>query len=227
MRRYRRHRASGREHAVDEHFGTHGLEAEPLSQEPDDDITVRPFAEEDAYQDELLGRLLAKIDLDTTAVFVLSDHGFKSGERRIRSEQTVDINTAHLDHEPEGIFLAAGPGIRRGARVEGASVLDLTPTLLHYLGLPVAKDMDGKVLTEIFEPGFSGKHPIQYVVSYESEAPEAPGTEEAESYGEAELAENLAGLEALGYVQKGQGSAPGAANDPDAAGEDDEEKHDV
>ncbi len=41
------------EHAVDEHFGTHGLEAEPLSQEPDDETTVRPFAEGDAYQDEL------------------------------------------------------------------------------------------------------------------------------------------------------------------------------
>ncbi|MHC4429812.1 MAG: alkaline phosphatase family protein, partial [Planctomycetota bacterium] len=112
-----------------------------------------------AYQDELLGRLLAKMDLDTTAVFVLSDHGFKSGERRIRSEQTVDINTAHLDHEPDGIFLAAGPGIRRGARVEGASVLDLTPTLLYYLGLPVGKDMDGKVLTGIFEE----ESPISYV----------------------------------------------------------------
>ena len=53
MRRYRRHSASGREHAVDEHFDTHGLEAEPLSQEPDDETSRRPFAEGDAYQDEL------------------------------------------------------------------------------------------------------------------------------------------------------------------------------
>ncbi len=66
------------------------------------------------YQDELLGRLLAQIDLDTTAVFVLSDHGFKSGERRIRSEETVDIRKAHLDHEPDGIFLTAGPHLRQG-----------------------------------------------------------------------------------------------------------------
>ena len=73
--------------------------------------------------------ILAKASIShTTAVFVVSDHGFKSGERRIRSEQTVDIEKAHLDHEPDGILLAAGPGIRRGGRVEGASVLDLTPT---------------------------------------------------------------------------------------------------
>jgi len=53
MRRYRRHRSSGREHAVDEHFDTRGLEAEPLSQEPDDETNLRPFAEGDAYEDEL------------------------------------------------------------------------------------------------------------------------------------------------------------------------------
>ncbi|MEE8367027.1 MAG: alkaline phosphatase family protein, partial [Thermoanaerobaculia bacterium] len=57
------------------------------------------------YQDELLGRVLAKIDLDETAVFLLSDHGFKSGERRIRSERTVDVRRAHLDHETHGSSL--------------------------------------------------------------------------------------------------------------------------
>lgn len=116
-----------------------------------------------AYQDELLGRLLGKIDLDETAVFVLSDHGFKSGDRRIRSEQTVDIEKAHLDHEADGIFVAAGRGIRRGGRVADATVLDVTPTVLHYLGLPVGKDMDGKVLTGIFDD----EDPIEYVASYE------------------------------------------------------------
>ncbi len=123
------------------------------------------------YQDELLGRLLAKIDLDTTAVFVLSDHGFKSGERRIRSEQLIDMRAAHLEHEADGIFIAAGPGIRRGAKIDDASVLDLTPTLLHYLGLPDAKDMDGKVLTGIFEPEFEAANPLQYIASYETGAP--------------------------------------------------------
>ena len=171
------------------------------------------------YQDELLGRLLAHIDLDTTAVFVVSDHGFKSGERRIRSEQVVDINTAHLDHEPDGIFLAAGPGIRRGAQVEGASVLDVTPTLLHYLGLPVAKDMDGRVLTGTLDPAFQEAHPLSYVASYESEEPRGP--EVAETYSEAELAENVAALEVLGYVQPDDSSGPagdsGSAETEDAS----------
>jgi tetratricopeptide (TPR) repeat protein len=163
------------------------------------------------YQDELLGRLLAKIDLESTAVFVLSDHGFKNGERRIRSEQTVDIRTAHLDHEPDGILLAAGPGIRRGAKIEGASVVDLAPTLLHYLGLPVAKDMDGRVLTELVEPDFEAEEPVTYVASYEDATVESKTSESSEPYDDAALAENLAGLEALGYVRSAAEEAGAAA----------------
>jgi tetratricopeptide (TPR) repeat protein len=164
-----------------------------------------------AYQDELLGRLLARIDLDRTAVFLVSDHGFKSGERRIRSERTVDLETAHLDHEPEGIFVAAGPGIRRGESVAGAAVMDLTPTLLHYLALPIGKDMDGKVLTEIFEPDGFADRPLHYVASYEGEVPDANDPQDPEAYAESQLSENLAGLAALGYVQ---GPEPG---DPEAS----------
>jgi tetratricopeptide (TPR) repeat protein len=151
------------------------------------------------YQDELLGRILAKIDLETTAVFVLSDHGFKSGERRIRSEELVDVKKAHLDHETHGIFLAAGPEVRRGAKVADASVLDVTPTLLHYLGLPVGKDMDGKVLEGVFEPEFMQHHPIRYVSTHEDgergEVLAAAGPTDAGAQSEVE-----SGLRALGYL---------------------------
>lgn len=170
-----------------------------------------------AYQDELLGRLLAKIDLERTAVFVVSDHGFKSGDRRIRSEQAIQLETAHLDHEVDGIFLAAGPGIRRGARIEDASVMDVTPTLLHSLGLPVAKDMAGKVLTSIFEPVDGEDRPIRYVGSYEVTPTKPTGPVPADAYGAAELAENLAGLEALGYIASESTPGPGPDESDDEA----------
>lgn len=148
------------------------------------------------YQDELLGRVLAKIDLERTAVFLLSDHGFKSGERRIRSEQLVDVRKAHLDHEPLGVFIAAGPNLRAGASVNGASVLDLTPTVLHYLGLPVGKDMDGKVLSEVFEPAFLSAHPIRYVATHESGERRA----EPASVSSADGEQLAAALRTLGYL---------------------------
>jgi tetratricopeptide (TPR) repeat protein len=151
------------------------------------------------YQDELLGRVLAQIDLETTAVFILSDHGFKSGERRIRSEKTVDVQRAHLDHEPQGIFLAAGPHIQAGVEVTGAAVMDLTPTVLHYLGFPAAKDMDGKVLESIFEDSFRRRHHIGYVETFEDEIARR-GDAESGDYDRAAAEENLAALKALGYL---------------------------
>jgi predicted AlkP superfamily phosphohydrolase/phosphomutase len=56
----------------------------------------------------------------------------------------------HRDH---GIFLGRGPGVQPGARVEGARIIDLAPTVLHLLGVPVPADMDGRVLREIFAEG--------------------------------------------------------------------------
>jgi tetratricopeptide (TPR) repeat protein len=189
--------------------------------EEDHDLFKDVVSEWYVYQDELLGQVLERIDLEATAVFVVSDHGFKSGERRIRSEQAVDINKAHLDHESDGIFLAAGPGIRRGATVDGASVLDVTPTLLHYLGLAVGKDMDGRVLDEIFETPSE----IVYVTTYESVDAVAPAEAFAENYNEAELAENMARLEALGYVGKGQRARAGSQSEPDEPAESSPEIH--
>lgn len=50
------------------------------------------------------------------------------------------------DHDPDGIFLATGQGMKRGQRIEGASLIDIVPTVLYLAGVPVPNDMDGKVL---------------------------------------------------------------------------------
>ena len=50
----------------------------------------------------------------------------------------------------EGIVLIAGPGVEPGARIRGANLIDIAPTVLHLMGLPVARDMEGRVLTEAF-----------------------------------------------------------------------------
>jgi predicted AlkP superfamily phosphohydrolase/phosphomutase len=56
------------------------------------------------------------------------------------------------DHRLEGILIAAGPAFRTGAVPRGAGLLDIAPTVLHLLGVPVPADMDGRVLTEILDP---------------------------------------------------------------------------
>jgi predicted AlkP superfamily phosphohydrolase/phosphomutase len=85
---------------------------------------------------------------------------------------------------PDGLFLAVGGGIRPGALLRGASVLDVAPTLLYLAGLPVGRDMEGRVLAEAVDESFARAHPVVYIPSYEGlegavPAPvEVPGADE-------------------------------------------------
>lgn len=54
-------------------------------------------------------------------------------------------------HSLSGIFLAYGPGIKKGNKINGSKIYDIAPTILHILGIPIPRDMDGEVLKEIFE----------------------------------------------------------------------------
>jgi predicted AlkP superfamily phosphohydrolase/phosphomutase len=63
-------------------------------------------------------------------------------------------------HRPQGIFMAAGPGIRQGASVPPLSILDVAPTVLYTLGLSVPEDLEGIVPQQIFEPSYIRTNPI-------------------------------------------------------------------
>ncbi|HVR71376.1 MAG TPA: alkaline phosphatase family protein [Vicinamibacteria bacterium] len=77
---------------------------------------------------------------------------------------------------PDGVLLGVGDGIRAGAVLKEASVLDVAPTILYLMGLPVARDMEGRVLTEMLEEDFTRAHHLSFLPSYDAVAgAEAPG----------------------------------------------------
>jgi predicted AlkP superfamily phosphohydrolase/phosphomutase len=63
------------------------------------------------------------------------------------------IRTGQHDSAVNGIFIAYGNSIKKGAETEKARIYDIAPTILHAFGLPIPKDMDGRVLKEIFTEG--------------------------------------------------------------------------
>jgi hypothetical protein len=67
-----------------------------------------------------------------------------------------------------GFLLAVGAGVRPGAVLQGASLLDIAPTVLYLMGLPVARDMPGRPLTELLLPEVARRQPVAYIPSYES-----------------------------------------------------------
>ena len=66
------------------------------------------------------------------------------------------------DHRMEGIFLGVGDAFGEGRRVDPLSILDIAPTVLHLLGLPVPKAMDGKVAKEILREDYLDRNPVEY-----------------------------------------------------------------
>ena len=68
-------------------------------------------------------------------------------------------------HRWTGIFLAAGPGIRRGRALDELSIVDVAPLLLHRLGLPVPDDMAGRVPGEILEPRELERRPPRHAAA--------------------------------------------------------------
>jgi predicted AlkP superfamily phosphohydrolase/phosphomutase len=67
----------------------------------------------------------------------------------VRLPEDSPARRAVGSHAPEGIFIARGPQIRRGATLEGACLYDIAPTILYLQGQPIPRDMDGDVLTGI------------------------------------------------------------------------------
>jgi len=67
-------------------------------------------------------------------------------------------------HSKYGVFIAYGPDIRKdGKELKNLVIYDITPTILHMFGLPVPKNMDGRVLIEIFEKNSEpAKRPVIY-----------------------------------------------------------------
>lgn len=117
------------------------------------------------YHDMILGRLL-ELAGDDAMVFLVSDHGFHPDHLRPTQLPLKEEPAAPaLEHSPYGIIVAKGPGIKVDERIYGASLIDLTPTLLPILGLPVAKDFDGKVLMNLFEEPIE----VEVIDSWEDE----------------------------------------------------------
>jgi tetratricopeptide (TPR) repeat protein len=103
------------------------------------------------YSDDLVGRYLAVMDRDTT-LLVLSDHGFKLGELHDDPSRTRDLRRiSELSHREQGILYIYGRDVTRHARIDRATQLDVTPTVLALLDLDVPRDMPGRVLVEALE----------------------------------------------------------------------------
>ena len=65
-------------------------------------------------------------------------------------------------HRYNGILLLKGKPFKAGQALEGAQIIELAPTILHLMDVPVPDDMDGQVLTEALKDEYLIRHPVAY-----------------------------------------------------------------
>lgn len=153
------------------------------------------------FHDMMLETLVELAGPDTT-VLLVSDHGFHSDHLRPRGIPAEPAGPA-IQHRPFGIFCMKGPHIKKDERIYGATLLDITPTILTLLGLPVGEDMDGRVLVQAFEE----PPQIARIPSWEKEEGEC-GMHPADLRMDPAAAQAvLQQFVALGYVQPNENQA--------------------
>jgi predicted AlkP superfamily phosphohydrolase/phosphomutase/tetratricopeptide (TPR) repeat protein len=148
------------------------------------------------YQDMMLERKMKLIDEDTT-VIIMSDHGFESGNKRILNMPKVQAAPS-LEHRQFGIFVASGPNIKKNKKIFGMGLMDVAPTILHHFGLPIGKDMDGKVILDVFKDTPAP----QYIESWDKEEGDFADLNHIEEADALSDEDTMQQLIELGYVEK-------------------------
>lgn len=197
--------------AID-HFGHGFMEFHPpkMPHVSEDDFVIfrNVMAGVYRFHDMMLGRLLDLAGDDTT-VILMSDHGFQSSQLRppLEADPTHPLRRRGPGvnplawHRTHGILLIKGPGIKQDELVHGATLLDITPTILAMLGLPIPQDMDGKPLVQIFTQPIEVSHIPSYEPPHEHDGIHREAQEE-DPYTAQQALQQLIDL---GYIQ-----APGA-----------------
>lgn len=148
-------------------------------------VTDRVYRSEDVFAgDALVGA--------PDVLPVLRDHRYELDDEIFHTAPFSDLS--HLPrgaHHPDGILIVAGPEIaaREGLR---ASVLDVTPTLLHLAGAKVPVGLDGRVIEAAFREGGRAVEMI--------DAPDAARRDEESPYSPEEEALIEESLRGLGYL---------------------------
>ena len=136
--------------------------------------------------DRLIQRI---VDANPKAMFVLvSDHGWSySGYEHFGS--------------PDGVVIFSGPNIKRGLALQKVSILDITPTVLGALNVPVSEEFDGHIVNHAFNWEIMSKRVSRYP---DAIVGEPDSDSESFSHDTDELSisrEEKERLRALGYIQ--------------------------
>ena len=123
-----------------------------------------------ALIDEAIGRAMAAVG-PNDLLLIVSGYGMEPlGFAKRLAERVIgdrDLSGTH-DAAPDGFLMAYGAMVAKGRRQQArASILDVTPTILYFLGLPIGRDMDGYAQTDLFQRSFTDDRPMTFIPTYD------------------------------------------------------------
>ncbi len=128
--------------------------------------------------DDLLAEQIQLAGPDTF-VIVASPHGVEplSGFRRFVGlmmpgrHDDMPAASGTWRRGPDGILMVMGEGVIPDGRVDDADLVDVVPTALYALGLPIKANMRGDLLRRLFDRTFLETHPVHFIPAYGAPAP--------------------------------------------------------
>jgi hypothetical protein len=143
--------------AQPEFFGESGRDDAPRS------VLDRYYA----YIDGEIGKMIAELQQDDL-LLVMSGFGMEQesiSKRLLARLLDWPVRSGSHERAPDGFLLAYGSNVAHGVFPRGA-IVDLAPTVLYYLGLPVGRDMDGYARPDLFRASFTAGRPIAFVPTH-------------------------------------------------------------
>jgi len=131
------------------------------------------------------------------------DLGFVAGDYSVLGRELLGTraplesseNWSNGFHRMNGIFMAWGPHVRHAVSLQGATMLDISPTVLYVMDLAVPDNMEGHVLYEALDPDLQAARPLRYEPALGTEA------SMQQAYSADEQADISGRLAALGYIE--------------------------
>jgi predicted AlkP superfamily phosphohydrolase/phosphomutase len=152
-------------------------------------IVKRVYKREDLFHGGSISRLPDLVLYTDRARYVSFGHA------DFGSNQIVDPSIGQTGHHHlNGVLVLKGPGVRRSQTLDKASILDVAPTILNYMGLSIPRHMDGQILKQAFDDDFNHTNHAHYCES--TLEPLAENT----SYSSDEAEAMIEKLRDMGYV---------------------------
>ena len=152
-------------------------------------IVVEAHRREDLYQGEYL-------DSAPDIVIMLNEDyiGGVDLEGDVISLVSEDVKeTLSGIHDQDGILILKSVNVKKGIKINFADIVDVTPTILYDLNLPIPDDLDGKILYDIFNDSYKKNLPVYYSRTARLENKQDLSSEDEESVKES--------LRSLGYLE--------------------------